>query len=192
MVREQPRHRALPGPRPSAPRRQSPSVLRPRVRRTGSALGAATVLLALGGCSWVSGMFTDDGPPTEEVSVFDIAVGQCFAAQQEVDHELSSLDAVPCDTPHQQEAYSIIDYQPPPGVEGNAFPGDASLAAYADAVCAQNFEDYVGISYLDSSLFFTYLLPSARGWEQSKDRAVICFVTTTGVELTASAKESRT
>ena len=50
--------------------------------------------------------------------------------------------------------------------------------------CAQNFQSYVGISYLDSSLFFTYLLPSARGWEQSKDRAVICFVTTTGADLT--------
>ena len=140
-------------------------------RRVGQAIGVGTTAVCLSGCSWVSGMFTDDGPPTEEVSVFDIAVGQCFAAQQEVDHELSSLDAVPCDTPHQQEAYSIVDYQPPPGVEGDAFPGDASLAAYADAVCAQNFEDYVGISYLDSSLFFTYLLPSARGWEQSEDRA---------------------
>ena len=53
------------------------------------------------------------------------------------------------------------------------------------------FQDYVGISYLDSSLFFTYLMPSARGWEQDTDRSVVCFVTTTGAELTASAKESR-
>lgn len=150
------------------------------------------MLLALGGCSWVSGWFADDGPPTEEISVFDVAVGQCFAPQQEVERELSTLDEVPCDSPHFQEAFAIVDYQPPTGVEGDAFPGDATLAAYADAVCAENFESYVGISYLDSSLFFTYLLPSARGWQESGDRAVICFITTTGVELTASAKESRT
>jgi len=134
---------------------------------------------------------SDDGPPREEVSVFDVTVGQCFAAQQEVQVELSSLEAVPCNGPHRQESFAVVDYQPPTGVEGDAFPGDATLGAYADAICAQNFEDYVGISYLDSSLFFTYLLPSARGWEQSKDRAVICFATSTEAELTASVRESR-
>ena len=65
------------------------------------------------------------------------------------------------------------------------------LPSFANAKCAQDFQDYVGISYLDSSLFFTYLLPSARGWEQDTDRAVICFLTTTGAQLTASAKASR-
>ena len=150
------------------------------------------MLFALGGCSWVSGMFgEDEGPPTTEVSVFDITVGQCFAPQSEPQRELSSLDAVPCDGPHRQEAFAIVDYQPPEGVQGNAFPGSATLAEFANAKCAQDFQDYVGISYLDSSLFFTYLLPSARGWEQDTDRAVICFLTTTGAQLTASAKASR-
>jgi hypothetical protein len=161
-------------------------------RRGCRVLGAAAAALTLAGCSTVTGWFADDdGPPTEEISVFDIAIGQCFTAQQEVQQELSSLDAVPCNGPHWQEAFAVIDYQPPTGVEGDAFPGDAALAGYADATCAQEFERYVGISYLDSSLFFTYLLPSARGWEQSDDRSVICFVTTTGPELTTSAKESR-
>ena len=31
-------------------------------------------------------------------------------------------------------------------------------------------------------MFFTYLIPSARGWEQNKDRSVVCFITTTGAE----------
>lgn len=158
----------------------------------GQVIGMATVLLALGGCSWVSGMFgNDDGPPKDEVSVFDITVGQCFAPQQDIQRELPALDAVPCDGPHRQEAFSIVTYEPPEGVQGNAFPGTATLAQFADAKCAQDFQDYVGISYLDSSLFFTYLLPSARGWEQATDRSVICFVTTTGAQLTASAKASR-
>ena len=99
---------------------------------------------------------------------------------------------MPCDGPHRQESYAIVDYQPPAGVQGDAFPGDATAGRVRRRDLRQNFEDYVGISYLDSSLFFTYLLPSARGWEESKDRAVICFVTTTGAELTASVKESRT
>lgn len=163
-----------------------------RTRLAGQAIGAATVLIALGGCSWVSGVFgADDGPPTEEVSVFNVAIGQCFAPQAEVQRELSTLDAVPCDGPHRQEAYAIVQYVPPEGVTGNAFPGDATLKDYADAKCAESFQDYVGISYLDSTLFFTYLMPSARGWEQDADRSVVCFITTTGAQLTASAKESR-
>jgi hypothetical protein len=164
-------------------------------RRVGQALGVAVGLpltaLSLGGCSWVSGMFGQDGPPTTEVSVFDVKVGQCFAAQQEVQAEIATLEAIPCDGPHRQEAYAIVGYEPPAGVQGDAFPGDANLKSYADAKCAEQFEKYVGISYLDSSLFFTYLLPSARGWEQSDDRSVICFATTTGPELTTSVRESR-
>ena len=164
-----------------------------RARLAGQTLGAATVLLALGGCSWVSGMFgNDDGPPAEEVSVFNIAIGQCFAAQEgQPQAELSSLNALPCDGPHRQEAYAIVEYAPPEGVTGDAYPGDATLKDYADAKCAQSFQDYVGISYLDSTLYFTYLLPSARSWQESGDRSVICFATTTGEELSSTVKGTK-
>ncbi len=170
---------------------QASPARRRTAHRVGLALGAGTTAVCLTGCSWFSGLTSDDGPKPVEVSVFNVAVGQCFAAQQEVQAEIATLDAIPCDGPHRQEAYAIVAYQPPAGVQGDAFPGDANLKAYADAKCAAQFEKYVGISYLDSSLFFTYLLPSARGWEQSDDRAVVCFVTTTGPELTSSVKESK-
>src|SRR4029077_13179166 len=91
LVREHSRPRAMPGVRLPSPARPGAARRRTRAHRTGQALGAATMLLALGGCSWVSGMFgTDDGPPTDQVSVLDITVGQCFAAQQEAHTELSS------------------------------------------------------------------------------------------------------
>jgi hypothetical protein len=143
------------------------------------------------GCGWFSGVGADDGPPTVDVSVFNVQPGQCFADQQEVQAEIATLQSIPCDGPHRQESYAIVEYEPPAGVSGDAFPGDAALKTWADAKCAEEFETYVGVSYLDSSLFFTYLVPSARGWEQSKDRSVVCFVTTTGPELTSSVKESR-
>ena len=160
------------------------------VRRFGQTLGVATTAVCMTGCSWFSG-HSDDAAKPVEVSVFDVTVGQCFAAQKEVQAEIATLDAIPCNGPHRQEAYAIVAYQPPAGVQGDAFPGDANLKSYADAKCAEQFEKYVGISYLDSSLFFTYLLPSARGWEQSDDRSVLCFVTTTGADLTSSVKESK-
>ena len=61
----------------------------------------------------------------------------------------------------------------------------------AEGACAQRFQSYVGVAYQDSSLFFTYLLPSARSWEQGDDRTVLCLVTTTGQKLTASVKGSK-
>ena len=44
--------------------------------------------------------------------------------------------------------------------------------------------------YLDSALFYTYLLPSARSWEDD-DRSIICFVTSAGEPLQGSAKGSK-
>ena len=49
---------------------------------------------------------------------------------------------------------------------------------------------YVGVDYLDSSLFYTYLLPSARSWDDD-DRSVVCFVTSPGEPLQRSVKGSR-
>jgi len=157
----------------------------------GRAIGVGTTAVCLTGCSFFSGLGGDDGPKPVEVSVFNVQIGQCFAAQQEIQAEIATLEAIPCDGPHRQEAYATVAYQPPDGVQGDAFPGDAALKSWADANCAEQFQTYVGISYLDSSLFFTYLVPSARGWEQENDRSVVCFITTTGAELTSSAKASK-
>ena len=49
---------------------------------------------------------------------------------------------------------------------------------------------YVGIDYLDSDLFFTYLVPSPRSWEQD-DRQVLCMITTAGEPLRGSVKDSK-
>jgi len=180
--------------RPARPTGVNAVVLAQRrrtARRVGQAIRVGTTAVCLSGCSWFSGLSADDGPVPVEVSVFDVEPGQCFAAQQQLEAEIATLEAIPCDGPHRQESYAIVAYQPPAGVQVDAFPGEQNLKSYADANCAEQFEKYVGISYLDSSLFFTYLFPSARGWEQSNDRSVVCFITTSGAELTSSAKESR-
>lgn len=122
------------------------------------------------------------------VSVFDVEPGQCFVAPVDVQAELDELLSVPCSKPHAQEAYASVVYTPAPGADG--YPGDSALATFADGACAEAYGDYVGVDYLDSALFFTYLLPSARGWEQERDHSVLCFVTTTGEPLTGSVEGS--
>jgi len=129
-------------------------------------------------------------------SVFAVRPGQCFVAPKDVKAELSNLDQVPCTKPHTQEAYALVTYQPAgtgpsASAAGGAYPGGDALDKYAKGACAQRFTKYVGVDYLDSKLFYTYLLPSARSWEQDDDRTILCFITTTGGTLTASVKGSR-
>lgn len=146
-------------------------------------------------CSLVSSWFGDKDPNKPvSVSVFDAAVGDCFLAPAEVKAELPDLQKVPCTAQHQQELYATVEYtavtadaaQP-----GDTYPGDAALDTFAQGACAEQFTRYVGIAYPDSGLWMTYLLPSARSWQQGKDRAVLCFVTTTGGPLTKSVKGSK-
>ena len=151
----------------------------------------AVVLVTVSGCGWVKGVFGSSdttGPQTSSVNVFEVKIGQCFNPPADVKVELSNLTALPCNEPHSQESYALLDYQPPNGVTVSGYPGTDALDSFAQGACAQAFAAYDGISYLDSTLFFTYLLPSARSWEQGADKTILCLITTTGAPLTSSVK----
>jgi len=129
-----------------------------------------------------------DGQVTEagDLSVFDLRVGDCFTPPKDPKAEIESVYVVPCKDSHTQETFAVVPYD-----NGDAYPGDAALRSFADGACLQRYEDYVGVSYLDSKLFYTYLLPSARSWNDGNDRKVVCIVTTTGEELQTSVKGSQ-
>lgn len=164
-------------------------------------VAVAAPLMALAIAAGLLSGCSKAGDITHSISVFAVRPGQCFQAPTSVKVQLSSLTETPCTKPHTQEAYAIVAYQAPAGSTSStnangislttSYPGDDVLSSYAQGVCAQRYAGYVGIDYLDSKLFFTYLLPSARSWEQEDDRNVICFVTTTGSTLTTSVKGSK-
>lgn len=124
------------------------------------------------------------------VSAFDVKPGECLLPPTDVKQEISSLKMIDCSKPHTQEVYATVKYDAAGSEHGAPYPGEAKLDTFANGACGQRYEGYVGIPYQDSSLFYTYLLPSARSW-QDGDREVICFVTTTGEQLQASVKGSR-
>jgi Septum formation len=163
------------------------------VSRSARVLAVLLASLTLAGsvtaCSAIGGKKSS----AESTSVFNVKPGECFQAPTEVKSELSSLSRTPCSVAHTQESYAIVKYAPAANAStsASAFPGEDVLTNFAQGVCAQQFTGYVGVDYLDSKLYFTYLLPSARGWEQSDDRNVVCFVTTTGATLTRSVKDSK-
>ena len=164
-----------------------------RVNWPQSVLASAVtgLLLLVGGCSWVGSWFDDDAPTkSTDTSVFDIQPGQCFNPPADVKAEIATLAQIGCDQPHVQEAYLVATYEAAAG-SSDTYPGSSALTTFADGTCAQAYGSYVGVSYVDSTLWFTYLLPTALSWEQNSDRRVICFVTTTGEKLTASVAGSK-
>jgi putative regulator of septum formation len=155
-------------------------------RFTRVALLFVAVLVGAAACTGSSGKSGQ-----KSVSVFTVSAGQCFVSPTSVHAELSKLSRTPCNRPHNQEAYAIVGYQPPDGKKTSDYPGSDPLTQFAQGACAQRFGSYVGINYLDSKLYFTFLLPSPRGWQQADDHNVICFVTTAGGSLTSSVKGSK-
>ncbi|MEI5671614.1 MULTISPECIES: septum formation family protein [unclassified Nocardioides] len=150
-----------------------------RVLRAGLPLLATTLLL--GACSG------DD----DEASVFSIKPGECFLAPEDVEAQISDLEEVSCGKPHDHEAYAVVRFASAGEEEpSDEFPGDEALTKFADGACAQEFKAYVGVDYLDSTLFYTYLLPSARSWQED-DRSVICLIAATGEQREDSVKGSK-
>lgn len=128
-----------------------------------------------------------DKPDEEKVSVFDLSVGDCTITPEDVTVEVTELIRVNCTTDHQQEVFAIVPVtDPETGEVATTLPNEDVLKGFADGACAAAFEDYVGVDYRDSDLFYTYLFPGARGWESNDDRNITCFITTTGTILNQS------
>lgn len=157
------------------------------MKRLLGTLAAITAVMTLGACSWFGGGSHD----SVSQPVLTVNVGQCFSAPTSVHKELKSLKRTPCNKPHALEAYARIAYSKQKNVADLAYPGSDVLTKFAQSACAQQFRQYVGVDYLDSSLFFTYLLPSPAGWEQQLDRFVLCFIESSHALRTSSAKGSK-
>ncbi|MEO9325442.1 septum formation family protein [Nocardioides sp. C4-1] len=152
-----------------------------RLPRTVAAAALVVLALPLSGC----GLFGGDD---DEQDVLDIEAGQCFVLPDEVQEQVSDLERVGCDEPHDRESFAVIPYEAPDGeTDADVFPGDEALTTFADGRCADAFGDYTGVPYLDSDLYFTYLLPSPRSW-QGGDRDVVCFAFDPGQRLSTSLR----
>jgi hypothetical protein len=117
------------------------------------------------------------------ISVFDVAVGDCLNPGEELGVEITDIDAVPCAEPHTHEVFALPEYD-----EDDVFPGEEKLRNFADARCMDSFSTYTGSEYLESNLYFSYLQPSIRSWNEGDDRRVVCVIVATGDPLTGSAR----
>jgi hypothetical protein len=117
-------------------------------------------------------------------NVFSLEVGDCFE-EMGAGSEISNVDIVGCEEPHAYEVYAARD------LTGDAFPGDTAIADSAYDTCYSRFSTYVGVSYRQSALDFTWLVPTSSSWDHG-DREILCMVyDLRGAELTESMQGSR-
>lgn len=114
------------------------------------------------------------GLPAGDTDIYDLSIGDCLndpveAMPDEV-VEVDSVESVDCAEPHEAEVYALADL---PGDAAADFPGDDAVAQQADEICFGRFEDYVGAPYEESSLDYSYYLPTAQSWSGG-DREVAC------------------
>jgi hypothetical protein len=101
-------------------------------------------------------------------NVFSLEVGTCFDDPDNF-NEVSDVPEVECSEPHDNEVYYLFD------LPDGSFPGSAAVDTAADEGCFAAFQPYVGIDYVNSILWYSYLTPTSGSWDQG-DREVVCFL----------------
>lgn len=102
-----------------------------------------------------------------EVDVFSVSVGDCI--NDFGSSEVTSVEAIDCALPHDYEVYSELT------IPGDTFPGGDQVTVLAQESCVTAFVDFVGLSYEESLLDFSYLAPTEQSW-QAGDRLVSCLI----------------
>lgn len=145
-------------------------------------------LLALTGCSVIDSVVPKDqavrDDETSEVTeagqadVFTVAVGDCFNDVSA--DEISEVPVVPCDQPHDYEAYSAFD------ITDDSYPGDDAVTQQATDGCTPAFAAFNGVGYEESTLYLGYLLPTEDSWTAQGDREVLCYIYEENVQTTGT------
>lgn len=106
----------------------------------------------------------------------NIEAGECFndyVYRDRADFLQQITTLVGCDGPHDREAYFLTKY---PAEEDAPAPPEETLQRWAEAVCLDEFEKFVGLEYVLSKLEIGVIVPSFETWTDDADRNVICFV----------------
>jgi hypothetical protein len=138
-------------------------------RRRPVAALIATVVLFASGCSG------SDGPPQPEpedaARVGADSVGRCLRFDESLDAVVDQLPFIDCSEPHTHQIYAVKEYD-----ENDVYPGFGKLEDDARLVCLGEFEAFVGRSAFESTLFYSWLVPTLEGWNDNviKDRTTLC------------------
>lgn len=105
---------------------------------------------------------------TDDVTPNSLQVGDCFNDPDESASEVTSLEAVPCDEPHDNEVFHVFD------LEGDEFPGGDEVRRLGAEGCEAEFEGYVGAPLAESGLAIVPVTPTEGSWNDTDDRTILC------------------
>ena len=132
------------------------------------------------------GVSSQDAPRGEGVLLDDVRVGDCADVPADVEAILA-LPTVPCDSPHDIEAFARVSHAAAPD---DPYPSTAALDNEAFGLCLRRVESYVGVPALEAGLSVFTVVPSAESW-RSGDRNILCLLQDpTLVKLPASVRDS--
>ncbi len=128
-------------------------------------LPLAALTLSLGGCSLL-------GAPTAEV-------GECVQMSDLQAAEIDEIPTVDCGEEHDGQVVATFE-----GPAGD-YPSAEEWQTIIREGCTEGFEDYVGVTYEESSLTLQDLSPTEEGWD-ADDRGVLCLAYLDGETTTES------
>jgi hypothetical protein len=126
-------------------------------------------------------------PVGDPVNRFTLAVGDCFNRYDAIE----VTTRVPCDTPHDREAFAKLSY---PAPFGEPFPSEPTMEHFAIQGCYAEFAAYVGAIYELSTLGVGAITPTKENFEDQKARyrGITCFlVSNDGKPLVGSMRGTK-
>lgn len=124
----------------------------------------AAALLGLLAVATATGCGGDD-------DVTAVEQGDCLnAAALEENAAVSDVTVIDCADLHDAEVFAELT------LDDQEFPGEAALQTRALELCRPLFEEFVGLPYDESELYYSALTPTQEGWEQARDRKALCIL----------------
>lgn len=127
-----------------------------------------------------------------QLYVYNPSIGDCFERREldvvpgDDNKQTEITLKLPCDLPHRNEIFDVIDYPSTPD-----YPGEPTLRDYAKRNCVRGFQDFVGSEYELSSLEIGYVIPTPQNWGPGRER-IGCYVyDSTGERLVGSMRGSQ-
>jgi hypothetical protein len=103
-----------------------------------------------------------------ELGVFSFKIGDCVKDVKE-GTSLDQATGVPCSDAHQMEVYAETF------IEDSSETLPPTFDKNGGEYCHSEFSKFVGVSYENSKLDFTYLIPSDDSWKEG-DREITCLI----------------
>lgn len=119
-----------------------------------------------------------------DMTANDLRVGDCFDLKDPSADEIFDVSAHPCTEAHEYEVFFVGN------MADGTYPTEDTVTTFIVDNCGPAFDAYVGKTYQDSVLDFSWLSPSDESWGDG-DRTVQCAIYDPAqTRLTSSIKAS--